>query len=88
MALEKFSDKVNDPWLCQDDAILRGAVGLEGLDQLISFVQRDDAFAGVSGKCTGHFCPCNVSNTDDVSGSRIHYGSDSTGADLIHIAFD
>src|SRR6266545_4535268 len=88
MALEKFSGKVNDPWLSRDDAILRGAVGSEGLDQLISFVQRDDAFAGASGKCTGHFCPCDVSDTDDVSGSRIHYGSDPIGANLIYVAFD
>jgi hypothetical protein len=38
MALEKFSGKVNDPWLNWDDAILRGAVGAEGLDQLVSFL--------------------------------------------------
>ena len=38
MALEKFSGKVNDPWLDWDDAILRGAVGAEGLDQLVSFL--------------------------------------------------
>jgi hypothetical protein len=28
LALDKFSGKVNDPWLSRDDAILRGAVGL------------------------------------------------------------
>lgn len=49
MALDKFNGKINDPWLSWDDAILRRAMGLEGLDQLISFVQRDDAFAGASG---------------------------------------
>jgi hypothetical protein len=88
MALEKFSSKVDNPWLRRDDAILRGAVGSEGLDQLISFVQRDNAFAGASGQCTGHFCPCDVSDTDDVSRSRSHYGSDPIGANLIHVAFD
>ena len=50
--------------------------GLEDLDQLISFVQCDDAFAGASGKCIAHFCPCDVSDTDDVSGSRSHYRSE------------
>jgi hypothetical protein len=53
MALDKFDGNINDPWLSWDDAILRGAVGSEGRDQLISFVQRDDAFASASGKCTG-----------------------------------
>src|SRR5919106_5875750 len=88
MTLDKFSGKVNDPWLSQDDTILPGAVGSEGLDQLISFVQRDDAFAGASGKCTDHFCPCDVSDTNDVSSSRIHYGSDPLRANLIHVTFD
>jgi hypothetical protein len=32
MTLEKFSGKVNDPWLSWDDALLRGAMGSEGLD--------------------------------------------------------
>jgi hypothetical protein len=40
MALDQFNSKINDPWLSRDDAILHGAMGLEGLDQLISFVQR------------------------------------------------
>src|SRR5215475_3297171 len=88
MALEKLSGKVNDQWLSRDDAILRDAVGLEGLNQRISFVQRDDAFAGASSKCAGHFCPCDISDTDDIGGSRNHYGSDPIGANLIHVAFD
>jgi hypothetical protein len=29
MALDKFSSKINDPWLSRDDAILCGSVGLE-----------------------------------------------------------
>ena len=66
----------------------KGAVGSEGPDQRISLVQRDDAFAGPSGKCTGHFCPCDISDTDDVGGSRNHYGSNLSGANLIHVAFD
>jgi len=88
MALDKFNGTINDPVLSRDDVILRGAVSLEGLDQLIAFVQHDDTFAGTPGKCTGHFYPCDVSDTDDVRGRRIHYGSDPSGANLIYVAFD
>jgi hypothetical protein len=88
MPLDKYNGKVNDPWLSRQDVILRGAVGSEGLDQLISFVQRNDAFAGASGKCTGDFCPCDVSDTDDVRGGWILYGSDLGRANLIDVAFD
>ena len=60
MPLDKFSGKVSDPWLSRDDTILRGAMSSEGLNQLISFIQRDDAFTGASGKCAGHFRQCEV----------------------------
>jgi hypothetical protein len=46
MTLDKVSGKVNDPALSWDDAILCGAVGSEGLDQLIPLVQRDNACEG------------------------------------------
>jgi hypothetical protein len=88
MALEKFGGKINDSWLSGDDAILRGAVGTEGLDQLVSFVRCGDAFAGASGKCTGHFSPRDVRDTNGVSGSRSPYSSDPIGANLIYVALD